>query len=183
MSVSMKASAQSFQFRGSVLNLFERRPALTLERSVGRVAGADTDIWQSGSFGAGIIPDLPVVSSWKELAARVLGRCIHDYAVKHQQNQWRHDCVLSCYHNAQSDNWCQLSCCNHCMLLLNGSYSMAAALNCRQVAAPQVLQAHQERRVSEDSGRHQQLHVQTLAAQASHLSFASHTISQTAEQT
>ena len=56
-------------------SLFQNRPVLTLERSVGKVAGADSSLWQSGLFRAGITPDLPVVSSWKEVVAKLLGRC------------------------------------------------------------------------------------------------------------
>ena len=56
-------------------SLFQDRPVLTLERSVGKVAGADTALRQSGLFRAGITPDLPVVSSWKELVAKLMGRC------------------------------------------------------------------------------------------------------------
>ena len=76
-SASFTASAQPVKLQGSIQELFSRRPAMTLERSVGKISGADTELWQSGHFGAGIIPDLPVVSSWKELGAKLLGRCRH----------------------------------------------------------------------------------------------------------
>ena len=76
-SASFTASAQPVKLQGSIHELFSHRPAMTLERSVGKISGADTELWQSGHFGAGIIPDLPVVSSWKELGAKLLGRCRH----------------------------------------------------------------------------------------------------------
>lgn len=70
-------SAQPVKLQGSIQELFSRRPAMTLERSVGKISGADTELWQSGHFGAGVIPDLPVVSGWNELGAKLLGRCRH----------------------------------------------------------------------------------------------------------
>lgn len=73
---SLRFSAQPANIRSSIQELFSCRPAVTLERSVGRLAGADAELWQNGSFGAEVIPDLPVVSSWKELGAKLLGRCI-----------------------------------------------------------------------------------------------------------
>lgn len=75
-SASFVASAQPVKFQGSIHELFSHRPAMTLERSVGKTSGADIELWQSGHFGAGIIPDLPVISSWKELGAKLLGRQI-----------------------------------------------------------------------------------------------------------
>lgn len=73
-SAKFTASAQPVKLQGSIHELFSHRPAVTLERSVGKTLGADIELWESGHFGAGIIPDLPVVSSWKELGAKLLGR-------------------------------------------------------------------------------------------------------------
>ncbi|KAL0031837.1 hypothetical protein WJX79_010535 [Trebouxia sp. C0005] len=75
-SAKFTASAQPVKLQGSIHELFSHRPAVTLERSVGKTLGADIELWESGHFGAGIIPDLPVVSSWKELGAKLLGRQI-----------------------------------------------------------------------------------------------------------
>ncbi|DBB06699.1 TPA: hypothetical protein ACH3X1_012202 [Trebouxia sp. C0004] len=75
-SASFTASAQPVKLQGSIHELFSHRPVMTLERSVGKFSGADTELWQSGHFGAGIVPDLPVVSSWKEFGAKLLGRQI-----------------------------------------------------------------------------------------------------------
>ena len=55
--------------------IFQHRPALTLERAVGDKFGLDTELWTQAPFVAGVVPDLPVVSSWKQLGAKLTGRC------------------------------------------------------------------------------------------------------------
>ena len=58
--------------------IFQHRPALTLERAVGEKVGLDRELWTQAPFVAGVVPDLPVVSSWKQLGATLLRRCISD---------------------------------------------------------------------------------------------------------
>uniref|UniRef100_A0A1D2A210 Methylenetetrahydrofolate reductase (NAD(P)H) n=1 Tax=Auxenochlorella protothecoides TaxID=3075 RepID=A0A1D2A210_AUXPR len=45
---------------------------LTLERKVGREAGSDEELWRSGAFGAGVVPDLPPATTLRQLAAQAL---------------------------------------------------------------------------------------------------------------
>ena len=102
--VSLKPSARTVEARDSVREIFNSRPALTLERGIGRFAD-DTEIWQKGPFRAGITPDLPAVSSWKELGARLLGRLqtnvfLATSAVTPTQND-RSYC-FSCVHSDRS---------------------------------------------------------------------------------
>lgn len=87
--VSLKPSARTVEARDSVREIFNTRPALTLERGIGRFAD-DTEIWQKGPFRAGITPDLPAVSSWKELGARLLGRqpAAPQVLNDHQETNW-----------------------------------------------------------------------------------------------
>ena len=55
--------------------IFQHRPALLLERAIGEKLGLDTELWTQAPFVAGVVPDLPVFSSWKQLGAKLLGRC------------------------------------------------------------------------------------------------------------
>jgi len=52
----------------------QQQPPLLLERAIGAQYGADEQLWNTGSFIAGVYPDLPVATSWKELADSFLGQ-------------------------------------------------------------------------------------------------------------
>lgn len=41
---------------------------------MGEKLGLDSDLWTRAPFIAGVVPDLPVISSWKQLGAKLVGR-------------------------------------------------------------------------------------------------------------
>ncbi len=51
--------------------LFQRSPALLLERSVSERLGADADLWHTGCFQGEVYPDLPIASTWRDLVQRL----------------------------------------------------------------------------------------------------------------
>lgn len=69
------AALQSSCIQQFACPIFQHRPALLLERAVGERLGLDTELWTQAPFVAGVVPDLPVFSSWKQLGAKLLGRC------------------------------------------------------------------------------------------------------------
>lgn len=52
----------------------QQHPPLLLERATGARVGDDEQLWNTGSFIAGVYPDLPVATSWKEIADSFLGQ-------------------------------------------------------------------------------------------------------------
>ena len=72
--MTSSSALQSANRQQAARQVFRHRPALLLERAVGGKSGADLELWKQAPFNAGIVPDLPVVSSWKQLGARLLGR-------------------------------------------------------------------------------------------------------------
>ena len=74
--MNSNAAAQSARASRAAPQIFKRRPALLLERAVGEKLGADEDLWKHHLFNAGVTPDLPVLTSWKQLGATLLGRCV-----------------------------------------------------------------------------------------------------------
>lgn len=70
------AALQSSYSQNLACRVFQHRPALTLERAVGERAGLDNELWTQAPFVAGVVPDLPVISSWKHAGARLMRRCI-----------------------------------------------------------------------------------------------------------
>jgi hypothetical protein len=50
-----------------VQQLFNERQVLTLERGTGSNAGKDSKLWGTGSFNAGVYPDLPAFMKWSDL--------------------------------------------------------------------------------------------------------------------
>lgn len=68
------AALQSSSTQQLACQIFQHRPALTLERAVGEKLGLDSDLWTRAPFIAGVVPDLPVISSWKQLGAKLVGR-------------------------------------------------------------------------------------------------------------
>lgn len=73
-SITSSSVLQSANRQQVARQVFHHRPALILERAVGGNSGADLELWKQAPFNAGIVPDLPVVSSWKQLGAKLLGR-------------------------------------------------------------------------------------------------------------
>lgn len=76
MSVALhpaRASA-SGAARTRLAELFGKTPLLTLERSARHGAQPDDELWQQGPFSAEIIPDLPEISSWQEVTAKLTRR-------------------------------------------------------------------------------------------------------------
>ena len=70
------AALQSSCTQQFASRVFQHRPALTLERAVGEKAGLDNELWTQAPFVAGVVPDLPVISSWKKVGAKLMRRCI-----------------------------------------------------------------------------------------------------------
>ena len=54
--------------------IFSEGPVLTLERSTGASLAADAQLWQSGSFGVSVYPDLPAALTWSDLLQLPLKR-------------------------------------------------------------------------------------------------------------
>lgn len=54
--------------------LFRDRPVLTLERSALEETRPDSELWQRGPFRAEIMPDLPEISKWQDLTAKIFRR-------------------------------------------------------------------------------------------------------------
>ena len=71
---SSNAGLQSTCNQQLARSMLQHRPALTLERAVGEKTGLDSKLWAQAPFVAGVVPDLPVLSSWKQLGARLLPR-------------------------------------------------------------------------------------------------------------
>ena len=67
-------SAQHSTAAARLAELFHDRPVLTLERSARERSRPDSEMWQQGPFRAEIIPDLPEISNWQDLAAKILRR-------------------------------------------------------------------------------------------------------------
>ena len=55
-------------------DIFREGPILTLERSTGASLAADAQLWQSGSFGVSVYPDLPAALTWPDLLQLPLKR-------------------------------------------------------------------------------------------------------------
>lgn len=72
---SLNAGLQSSCTQQLARSILQHRPALTLERAVGENTGLDSELWAQAPFVAGVVPDLPVLSSWKQLGTRLLTRC------------------------------------------------------------------------------------------------------------
>ena len=60
--------------RTRLAQLFGKTPLLTLERSARHGAQPDDEMWQQGPFSAEIVPDLPEISSWQEVTAKLTRR-------------------------------------------------------------------------------------------------------------
>ena len=76
MSVATHAASASVSrpARTRLAELFRKTPLLTLERSARQGAQPDDELWQHGPFSAEVIPDLPEISSWQEVTAKLTRR-------------------------------------------------------------------------------------------------------------
>ncbi len=59
--------ARGRQFATSAADAASSSYLVSLERSVGERMGSDKALWQTGSFGAAVYPDLPIATTWEGL--------------------------------------------------------------------------------------------------------------------
>lgn len=134
--------------------IFHHRPALTLERAVGEKFGLDNELWTQAPFVAGVVPDLPVVSSWKQLGAKLIGRCAN--------------CGVCPILPTSLKQHLKVGLSTKGFLFLEPSVQRCIRCvhaHCRQVAAPQVLHHAEDKENRYLSVQSQRCLVQTVAAQ------------------
>ena len=178
MSVALhpaRASA-SGAARTRLAELFGKTPLLTLERSARHVAQPDDELWQQGPFSAEIIPDLPEISSWQEVTAKLTRRwdklwpklpCNRALVCGYYQHVLLQCCLQQLGQNFeqlvhvydQSSYWCDLC---------TSTQTTRQCQTCRCTPAPKVPSQQQKGVASRDVRGMQQWYIQTVAAQVNH---------------
>lgn len=133
--------------------IFQHRPALLLERAIGEKLGLDTELWTQAPFAAGVVPDLPVFSSWKQLGAKLLGRCSCG------------NCPSNFAYLIQAIVFSQSEKRMGFALFTKCPSPFDEGAHCRQVATPQVVNNEEGMESSDLSDHSHRYFVQTVAAQ------------------